>query len=170
MLFLNTFIFLVLIILTLNEEITVPINIRDEGNIVVSEHTRRILQNLKKDDTSNYVHTTIFGDSEVYNYYYINVYLGINKQKSSLILDTGSSVMCTTCSTTCNSCGNHENPHFDSKESSSFSILNCKDNNCQVFPNHSTCSATPDFSEPKCKFSIVCLIIIFLVIWRRIIL
>ena len=155
MVLLNITISLLLILLISSEEITVDINIRDEGSIVISKHTRRVLQNFLNEDSKNYVHTNIFGDSETYNYYFINVYLGINKQKSSLILDTGSSVMCTTCSRTCNSCGNHENPHFDSNKSDSFSILNCEDNNCKVFPNHNTCSALPEFSEPKCKFSIV---------------
>lgn len=91
----------------------------------------------------------IFGDSDQLNYYFVNIYLGANRQKASLIIDTGSSIMCTTCKQTCTSCGSHENPHYDSSESETFNLIDCKSEKCSPFPNNKSCS------EDKCAFNIV---------------
>lgn len=115
------------------------------------------LENEKSEsDTEDHVDfTNIFGDSDNTNYYYIKVYLGKDKQESSLILDTGSSVMCLTCKNTCKTCGKHEYPDFSPAPNSNFSFVGCADNTCTSFPSYSKCE------EDKCKFRIVSTLVIF---------
>ncbi len=142
-------IFLAMICLAF-QEITLPINIKNSEQVILSDYTRRHLEN----NNSTFLHTDIFGDSFYYNYYYINVYIGQQKQKASLILDTGSSVMCTTCKTTCETCGNHEFDHYDSDNSDTFNMVGCDHEQCSAFPNHSTCSLIRNNNEKKCEFTI----------------
>lgn len=46
------------------------------------------------------------------NYFYINVYLGKNKKKQSLILDTGSFITAVACQPFCEDCGFHINSYY----------------------------------------------------------
>jgi hypothetical protein len=102
-------------------------------------------------ETSNYQVTSVFGDSDKINYYYVDVYLGQNKDPATLILDTGSSIMCLTCTGTCVHCGTHENPHFKTETSKTFKLVKCNDSECSPFPHYKSCSGD------SCGFSIVSL-------------
>ena len=91
--------------------------------------------------------TSLYGDSDFINYYFINVFLGENKDKATLIIDTGSNFLCTTCSGSCVHCGKHENPHFQTEKSKSFKTVSCFDDYCS-FSNHFQCN------NDKCFFSL----------------
>lgn len=120
-------------------------------NINLRYSHRPIISNYVKNRLLEY-NPTMFdvgGDSDYLNYYYINAYLGESRQKTSLILDTGSSIMCTTCKETCKSCGKHENPNYDSSNSSNFSIVGCNSEKCSPFSNNKSCN------NKKCAFQIV---------------
>lgn len=126
----------------------VNIHKRYNNKNVYSNYVRRYLYDNEKNHKDL---TEIFGDSDIINYYYIEVLIGSHKQKSSLILDTGSSVMCLTCKNTCkkNSCGKHQFEHYNEELSNGFSYLNCNDKECYNFPTFNKCT------DNKCKFSIV---------------
>lgn len=86
----------------------VKVHKRYKHSNAISSNVRRQLKEHHHDITG------IYGDSDVINYYYFNIFIGEQKKKSTLILDTGSMVMCLTCKQTCNQCGNkHENPYYD---------------------------------------------------------
>lgn len=124
-----------------------PLKIFKENKNLVSKYTIGKLRNLNSD--SNSIMTDLYGDSDYLNYYYVEVYLGKKEEKTTLIVDTGSSLMCLTCSSTCTHCGKHENPHFQSDKSESFRILSCEDSQCSPFKNYKSCN------KDKCAFSIV---------------
>ena len=110
----------------------------------ISNYTRnRILESKE-----HFELTSLFGDSDYINYYYIDVFIGENKEKATLIVDTGSSILCTTCSGTCKHCGKHENPHFQTEKSKSFKTVSCTDKSCSPFPNYKQCTYN------DCSFSI----------------
>lgn len=96
----------------------------------------------------------INGNSYKYGYYYLNAYFGSQKQKLSLIIDTGSSVFCITCKETCQSCGRHDNPPFEIGLSSSFEFISCGDEKCYLFSKMSSCSNSPFKMKNTCMFSI----------------
>jgi len=123
---------------------TYKLNAYNSKNHAVSQYTRKRLL-----ETGHYELTNLYGDSDTLNYYFLDVYLGQNKEKSTLIVDTGSSIMCLTCSGTCSHCGTHENPHFQTEKSSSFKQIGCNDSSCSPFPHYKSCR------ENKCSFSIV---------------
>lgn len=120
------------------------IKVKNPQHKAVSDYVRkRLLEN------NHYEITSLFGDSDKINYYYIDVYLGKNRDPATLIIDTGSSIMCLTCTSTCVHCGNHENPHFKTEESSTFKVVKCSDSDCSPFPHYKSCSGD------SCGFSIV---------------
>lgn len=123
------------------------VKVRSQFRPVISKYVKnRMLEN----DPGIY---EVGGDSDCLNYYFVNVYLGEKKQKASLILDTGSHIMCTTCKQTCKSCGKHENPDYDSNNSKTFSIIDCNSEKCSPFPYNKSCV------DNKCAFHIVIFII-----------
>ena len=91
----------------------------------------------------------IYGSSFSIYYYYTNLYLGKNKQKQGLIIDTGSSITTTTCAQLCNSCGEHINPPYDIN--STHKIIPCSDNKCNIVSSNckknSNCTFSISYSE-----------------------
>jgi len=55
----------------------------------------------------------LYGNSSVLHYYYVNIYVGSQKSKQSLIIDTGSSLTGFPCKGFCNDCGVHLNPYYN---------------------------------------------------------
>ena len=57
----------------------------------------------------------LHGNSTDLMYFFVDVYFGSNKQKQSLIVDTGSTITAVPCSVLCTSktCGKHIYPWFD---------------------------------------------------------
>lgn len=115
-------------------------------NIFFSLNTpeSRILQTTYQIESSI---TQIYGNSSQLNYYYINLYLGDNKEKQSLILDTGSQLTAIPCKPLCDKCGKHLNSYYTLKNDTQ--ILSCGDNRCSQL-NHKTCSS----SNEQCSFNI----------------
>jgi hypothetical protein len=59
-------------------------------------------------------------------YFYVDVYLGSQKQRQSLIVDTGSGITALPCLGHCASCGtNHLNDYFDINASLTKQVLDC---------------------------------------------
>jgi hypothetical protein len=163
-----SFLFLLIVLLIIEQlqsQYITEIYKRYPNKLVLSNYVKRhldgLLTNEESSSTSNNLNTDnkhvdfteIYGDSDKLNYYFIKVYIGKHKQESSLILDTGSSVMCLTCQNTCESCGVHSFPHYNPENSPNFSFLDCLSKDCSAFPSYSTCETN------KCKFKIVSFII-----------
>lgn len=88
----------------------------------------------------------LFGNSTGLEYFYVNVFLGSNRQKQSLIVDTGSNIAAVPCRNYCSvsvygkqSCGDHINQWYDIDRSTSKHFFDCqkekkcrctKDNRC----------------------------------------
>lgn len=69
-----------------------------------------------------------------YGTHYVYAYVGTPPQRQSLIIDTGSHFTAFPC-TGCKQCGEHTDPYWDPKKSSTSNILKCpnfKDGKCQV--------------------------------------
>ena len=81
--------------------------------------------------TNHYV-SKIYTDSNL-NYYYTTLYIGKNKSAQTYILDTGSTIMTSPC-TTCIKCGKHTNPYY--KHLSSKKALSSKSTKCSFLANN----------------------------------
>ena len=57
----------------------------------------------------------LHGNSTELQYFYVDTYFGSQRQKQSLIVDTGSSIAAIPCKSYCksSSCGKHINDHYD---------------------------------------------------------
>lgn len=90
----------------------------------------------------------IYGNSTGLMYYYVNVYIGEgdNIQKQALIIDTGSGVTCFPCKDYCTHCGKHLNPYFDTSESETLRILDCKKDKCS-WADDNKCKFTQAYGE-----------------------
>ena len=71
----------------------------------------------------------IYGSSANLNYYYINLYIGEEKQKQGFILNTDDSITSSTCSL-CKECGKHTYPYY--KINSTNQIISCSDEKCKM--------------------------------------
>jgi hypothetical protein len=60
-----------------------------------------------------------------YDYYYAVMWIGTPAQRSELVIDTGSSLTYLACKSTCQKCGNHDDPYFDTERSSSLNWIPC---------------------------------------------
>lgn len=90
------------------------------GTKYIENHSQG-LQNPKR----NLVHvhlqsTQVFGNSTDLEYYYVDVYVGTHRQKQTLIVDTGSTLLAMPCKAYCtsddygkSSCGSHINEWYD---------------------------------------------------------
>ena len=87
----------------------------------------------------------IFGNINDLNYYYINLYLGKEKKKQSLLLDTGSGVTSIPCKPYCNQCGQHINSYLYINNNQ---IIGCNNEKCNSV--ESTCNE----EENHCEFSV----------------
>jgi Eukaryotic aspartyl protease len=65
----------------------------------------------------------LYGDLDEYAYYFTDIYLGHPLQRSSAIIDTGSTIGAIPCSI-CTHCGRHIDPIFDIKRSDNFKYSN----------------------------------------------
>ena len=91
-------------------------------------------RNLQRKNDLVHVHlqeSSIFGNSTALQYFYVNVYFGSQKEKQSLIVDTGSSIVAIPCKNYClqkghDSCGRHINDWYDFDSSTSKYLYNCK--------------------------------------------
>ena len=90
----------------------------------------------------------IFGSMFKLHYYYINLYIGNSKEKQGFILDTGSSILTSSCSL-CKNCGKHiyEPYKIDSKKN----IISCGDPKCKMISlskcNNLKCSFKVKYAE-----------------------
>ena len=91
----------------------------------ISRRQRNVLNNF-------YV-SKVYTDSEMGNYYYTTLYIGSNKSPQTYILDTGSSIMTSPC-TSCTKCGRHTNPYYDAGSSSN--ILARSSKKCGYLSNN----------------------------------
>jgi hypothetical protein len=82
-------------------------------------------------------------------YYYVDVFLGSNRDKQALIVDTGSSVAAVRCKNYCRSCGDkHISPPFDLDSSASKYVLQCKaDYLCKCTPEEGRCYFEQKYGE-----------------------
>ena len=76
----------------------------------------------------------IFGDFRELAYYYADIFVGSNRQRFTVIADTGSSLTEVPCKD-CSNCGTHMNPRYNPDDSSSASAQLCP--NC---PGGRTCN------------------------------
>ncbi|CAK0851276.1 unnamed protein product [Prorocentrum cordatum] len=66
----------------------------------------------------------LYGNIDVYSYYFVDVTVGTPPQRVSVILDTGSGILAFPCAG-CNHCGKHVDPLFDVSRSSSARWVGC---------------------------------------------
>ncbi|CDW82204.1 aspartic protease pm5 [Stylonychia lemnae] len=87
--------------------------------------------------------TPLFGNSTDLEYFYVDIYAGINKEPQALIVDTGSGITAFPCENHCKpkSCGNHINKYFKVDDSQTKYVYQCT-KDCE------TC-----FDGDKCDFS-----------------
>ena len=72
----------------------------------------------------------LYGNSTELQYFYVNVYVGSEKQPQSLIVDTGSGIAAFPCDNHCESCGKHLNNYFMVDTSITKQVYSCKKDNC----------------------------------------
>ena len=120
---LNIKIYILFIITQLSLSITTNIGVISSNK----SNNKNLLRNL-------FLNANLYGSSDQLNYYYINLYLGDNKQKQSLFLDTGSSITSIPCQPLCKYCGNHINSYYNINSNSQ--ILNCNDNQCSSLKSY----------------------------------
>lgn len=91
----------------------------------------------------------LFGNNTL-GYYYIEAYVGTPPQKKALILDTGSHLTIFPCSG-CYACRNHLYKIFDSKNSSTFELVNPQksyfDWKCNIVDRGDKCKFTQAYTE-----------------------
>ena len=110
---------------------------------ILLNHTRQLQSTYQIESSTS----LIYGNSSQLNYYYINIFLGNNKTKQSLILDTGSQITAIPCKPLCEKCGRHLNSFYELKNNTQ--ILPCEDPRCSKL-NHNVCSP----SIKQCSFNV----------------
>lgn len=93
------------------------------------------------------------GNSDYFYFYYINLFIGKEKQKQSFILDTTSSVTSSPCNL-CSSCGDHYNDYYIIDDNSL--IINKLSEECESLPNlilSSSFEKDNEFDKDKCYFT-----------------
>ena len=88
----------------------------------------------------------LYGNSTDLQYFYVNVYVGSQKQRQALIVDTGSGIAAFPCQNSCKTCGKHINEYFDLEKSSSEYIFNCKTDQCNCVENN-LCDFSQSYGE-----------------------
>lgn len=88
----------------------------------------------------------LYGDVNVYQYYFIDAEVGTPAQRVSLILDTGSALIGFPCSN-CKSCGRkHIDPNFDITKSETAQWSRC-DNDCKTGCDGTRCKYSQSYAE-----------------------
>jgi hypothetical protein len=73
----------------------------------------------------------LYGNSTDLQYFFVDVFIGSNREKQSLIVDTGSSIAAVPCKNHCSvqsgksTCGSHLNPYYDFDASHSKHVYDC---------------------------------------------
>jgi Xylanase inhibitor N-terminal/Xylanase inhibitor C-terminal len=89
----------------------------------------------------------ISGDFRSLAYFYATIFVGSNKQKFTVISDTGSSLTAVPC-VQCSECGTHMNPQYNPTTSTSSSTVSCSDAICEGQCNgYGTCSYHQGYME-----------------------
>ncbi|PFH37895.1 hypothetical protein BESB_002360 [Besnoitia besnoiti] len=100
-------------------------------------------RSMQEEKTTLPIRSYTYGNIHQTAYYFADVIVGTPaKQRQSLILDTGSSVLAFPC-TSCKSCGRHMDPPFDCSSSST----------CQSLPCSSTCTHC-DAKQKRCAYRV----------------
>lgn len=70
---------------------------------------------------------SLYGNATDMQYFFVDIFVGSDREKQSLIVDTGSGIAAMPCKNYCNACGtNHLNPFYDFDGSRSKYLYNCK--------------------------------------------
>ena len=90
---------------------------------------------LKDNQPRRLFHTHIqtaplYGNSTDLQYFFVEVAVGSDKQKQTLIVDTGSGIACFPCKNYCQQCGSHINDYFEVDKSTSKYLYNCQKDSC----------------------------------------
>ncbi|KAL5556854.1 hypothetical protein UlMin_039090 [Ulmus minor] len=91
-------------------------------NSSTSSNPRRLLQ--RSGSKKPNARMRLYDDLLLNGYYTTRLLIGTPPQKFALIVDTGSSVTYVPCST-CDQCGNHQDPRFDPEQSSTYQAVKC---------------------------------------------
>lgn len=83
-------------------------------------------------DSSSYIYAFLFGSLSEFAYYFVDLQVGTPRQRQSVILDTGSSLLGFPCKG-CSACGEHADFRFDLDASLSGEWLHCSSPKCQSF-------------------------------------
>ena len=103
---------------------------------------------IKNFINKNYEQAKVFGNINILNYYYINLYIGKEKKKQSFLLDTGSGVTSIPCKPYCNQCGLHMNSYIYVDESQ---IINCNNEKCSLV--ESECNESNNYCSFKVHYN-----------------
>ena len=85
----------------------------------------------------------LYGNSTDLQYFYVDVYVGSQKHRQALIVDTGSGIAALPCEKYCQSCGKHINGYYSLEQSTTEEVYNCK---------RDQCSCANDGPEEACSF------------------
>lgn len=109
--------------------------------------------------TMDFESYSVFGNSSALHYYYINLYVGSQMSKQSLIIDTGSSLTGFPCKGLCKNCGQHLNSYYNLNgkyiligDSITSKLLTCEDAKiiklkCDYCNNNNLCSYRQSYGE-----------------------
>ncbi|CAD8175761.1 unnamed protein product [Paramecium octaurelia] len=90
-------------------------------------------------------HTAILYGNSTLGYYYMNIYVGENMTKHSVIVDTGSQATTINCNQ-CHQCGQHQNPPYSFNENNYNSSDLRREFNCSSF-EHDRCNFASYYVE-----------------------
>ncbi|XP_022976987.1 aspartic proteinase-like protein 2 [Cucurbita maxima] len=108
------------------------------------DHRLRHLLNLEKPHSSN-ARMRLYDDLLTNGYYTTRLWIGTPPQEFALIVDTGSTVTYVPCSN-CVDCGNHQDPRFQPKLSSSYQPVKCNID-CSCDDNGVQCTYERRYAE-----------------------
>ncbi|OAY65241.1 Aspartic proteinase-like protein 2 [Ananas comosus] len=94
------------------------------GRGVGADHFLRRRQLQKEDASRPNAHMRLYDDLLTNGYYTTRLYIGTPPQEFALIVDSGSTVTYVPCSS-CEQCGNHQDPRFQPDQSSTYEPLKC---------------------------------------------
>ena len=98
--------------------------------------------------SKNHQQKKVFGNINILNYYYINLYIGKEKKKQSFLLDTGSGVTSIPCKPYCQQCGLHMNSYIYADE---IQIINCNNEKCSSV--YSKCNENKNYCSFEVHYS-----------------
>ncbi|KAJ3673043.1 hypothetical protein LUZ60_006417 [Juncus effusus] len=105
---------------------------------------RRHLQ--KEEDSSRpNAHMRLYDDLLTNGYYTTRLYIGTPPQEFALIVDSGSTVTYVPCSS-CEQCGNHQDPRFQPDQSSTYAPLKCNPD-CSCNSDLNQCTYERQYAE-----------------------